>query len=102
MTSVDHAAQTHDGYPEDAGARASHRPLSDVDRSKVHPFVRATAEWTWRVVLILFGCYLLMRIFLEFEQVLVPVALAILVSAFLVPGVDWLDRRRVPLSLIHI
>lgn len=99
MTSVDHAAQTHDGYPEDAGASASHRPLSDVDRSKVHPFVRATAEWTWRVVLILFGCYLLMRIFLEFEQVLVPVALAILVSAFLVPGVDWLDRRRVPRSL---
>ena len=75
------------------------RSLAELDRSKVHPFVRATAEWVWRLLLIVFAVYVLGRLFLEFDEVFVPVALAILVSAFLVPGVDWLDRKGLPRSL---
>ncbi len=98
MTPVDHAARP-DEYPEDSEAGVSVRSLAELDRSKVHPFVRATAEWVWRLLLIVFAVYVLGRLFLEFDEVFVPVALAILVSAFLVPGVDWLDRKGLPRSL---
>ncbi|MDL9935160.1 AI-2E family transporter [Gordonia sp. ABSL1-1] len=69
------------------------------DASKVHPRIRVAAEWTWRLLILLAGLYVLVRIFFEFKEVLVPVALAILGSALLVPVVDAMDRRRVPRSL---
>lgn len=75
------------------------RSLAELDRSKVHPLVRESAEWAWRLVLLAAAAYVLVEVFNRFEEVLVPVALAILGSAFLVPIVDWLDRRRCPRSL---
>ncbi|WP_238423214.1 AI-2E family transporter [Gordonia sp. 'Campus'] len=78
------------------------RDLASIDRAKVHPQVRAAAEWSWRLLLILAVGYVAARMFVEFEEVLVPVALAILISAMLVPGVDALDRRGVPRSLAVI
>ncbi|MFW0783074.1 AI-2E family transporter [Gordonia sp. CPCC 206044] len=73
--------------------------LAMLDRGKVHPLVRATAEWCWRLLIIVAAVYVLLRLFNEFEEVLVPVALAILGAAMLVPVVDWLDRRRIPRAL---
>ncbi|MDL9946593.1 AI-2E family transporter [Gordonia sp. ABSL11-1] len=78
---------------------AARRAVAVADREKVHPLVRATAEWTWRLLVIAAGAFVLLRIFHEFEEVLVPVALAILGAAMLVPVVDAMDRRRVPRSL---
>lgn len=75
------------------------RNLAAVDRAKVHPLVRATAEWTWRLLVIAAGVYVLLMVFRHFEEALVPVALAILGSAMLVPIVDFLDRRFLPRSL---
>lgn len=65
----------------------------------MHPTVRAAAEWSWRLLIITAAGFVLLRLFTEFEEVLVPVALAILGSAMLVPVVDALDRRGVPRSL---
>ena len=65
----------------------------------MHPTVRAAAEWSWRLLIIAAAGFVLLRLFTEFEEVLVPVALAILGSAMLVPVVDALDRRGVPRSL---
>ncbi|MFW0794255.1 AI-2E family transporter [Gordonia sp. CPCC 205515] len=73
--------------------------LATLDRAKVHPLVRAGAEWTWRLLVLAAGAYVLLTIFRHFEEVLVPVALAILAAAMLVPVVDLLDRRRFPRSL---
>ncbi|MGV9859644.1 AI-2E family transporter [Gordonia sp. NPDC003425] len=89
------AASTPDPAADGPG-RPAPRSLAEYDRSRVHPFVRASAEWTWRLLILVFGVYLLGRLFLKFDEVFVPVALAILISAFLVPGVDWLNRRRWP------
>ena len=75
------------------------RTLADLDRSKVHPLVRASAEWAWRLLLLLAAVYVLLEVFERFDTVLVPVGLAILGAAFLVPVVDWMDRRRFPRSL---
>lgn len=65
----------------------------------VPPVVRAGAEWSWRLLLILFAIYVAGRVFTTFSEVTVPLCLAILLSAFLVPAVDFLDRRRWPRSL---
>lgn len=70
-----------------------------VDREKVHPLVRATAEWAWRLLVIAGAAYVLVLTFNQFEEVLVPVALAILGAAMLVPVVDALDRAGMPRSL---
>ncbi|MFE0748790.1 AI-2E family transporter [Gordonia sp. NPDC058843] len=78
------------------------RDLASIDRAKVHPQVRAAAEWAWRLLLLVAAGYVATRVFREFEEVLVPVALAILISAMLVPGVDALDRRGLPRSLAVI
>ncbi len=47
--------------------------------------VRKAAEWSWRLLLILAAIYVVGRLFKKFDEVTVPLALAILLSAFLVP-----------------
>lgn len=84
---------------EPAGRPQVAPDLASLDRARVHPQVRAAAEWAWRLLLLLFAAYVAARLFVEFEEVLVPVALAILIAAMLVPAVDALDRRRVPRSM---
>ncbi|WP_076476214.1 AI-2E family transporter [Williamsia sterculiae] len=71
----------------------------DSDRTKVHPLVRAAAEWSWRLLVIMGALYVLFLAYQKFGEVLVPVGLAILGAAFLAPAVDWLHRHRVPRSL---
>ncbi|MGC4933311.1 AI-2E family transporter [Gordonia sp. DT30] len=61
--------------------------------------VRKAAEWSWRLLLILAVVYIAGRLFQKFDEVTVPLSLAILLSAFLMPAVDFLNRRRVPRSL---
>ncbi|WP_279104178.1 AI-2E family transporter, partial [Gordonia paraffinivorans] len=84
---------------EPAGRPQQVLDLASFDRSKVHPQVRAAAEWAWRILLLLAAAYVAGRLFLRLDEVLVPVALAILISAMLVPVVDAMDRRGVPRSL---
>ena len=64
-----------------------------ADRFAVHPLVRAAAEWSWRLLAIGVAVYALFWLGHKYEAVAVPIALAILATAFLVPVVDWLDRR---------
>ncbi|MBM7368328.1 AI-2E family transporter [Gordonia hydrophobica] len=66
--------------------------------AQVHRGVRVAAAWTWRLLIIGAGLFVLGKIFLRFEEVFVPVAIAILVSALLAPMVGWLERRRIPRS----
>ncbi|MGY3554522.1 AI-2E family transporter [Williamsia sp. R60] len=79
-----------DGKTQDSGV---------VDRLQVHPVVRAAAEWAWRLLVIGAAVYALMRVIQSFEEVFVPIGLAILGTALLVPVVDWLNRRGIPRSL---
>ncbi|MBV9515692.1 MAG: AI-2E family transporter [Mycobacteriaceae bacterium] len=64
--------------------------------SAVPPLVRKGAAWSWRLLMI-FGVVLaVLWVFKHLEVIFVPVALALMLSALLLPGVDWLDRRGVP------
>jgi predicted PurR-regulated permease PerM len=62
----------------------------------VSPTVRKATAWGWRL-LVLFGVVIaVLWVVAQLQVIVVPVALALILTALLLPGVDWLDRRRVP------
>src|SRR5580698_9719790 len=66
------------------------------DASSVEPLVRKTAAWAWRLLVILFAALAFLWLVAKLEVIVVPVLLALMLSALLVPGVDWLDRHGLP------
>lgn len=64
----------------------------------VHPLVRVGAAWTWRLLVLFAGLLALGYVVSKLESVVIPVALALLFAAFLMPAVDNLHRRGVPRS----
>jgi putative heme transporter len=62
----------------------------------VTPLVRKAAAWSWRLLVILAAAVALMRVIARLEVIIVPVALALLGTALLIPVVDILDRRWLP------
>lgn len=70
--------------------------LREEDDAKVAPAVRATTAWTWRLLVIGVGAAVAGWLFLRFEDVLFPVALALLFTAMLRPAVQWATGKRVP------
>ena len=73
------------------------KPIS-ADARAVHPGVRIAAEWSWRLIVIFAGLLVLGYVVLRLETVLIPVGLALLASALLMPVVDWLQVWGVPRS----
>lgn len=61
----------------------------------VHPLVRKSAAWSWRLLLLLAALMAVLWLIKRLELIFVPMALALLLSALLLPGVDWLDRHGV-------
>jgi putative heme transporter len=68
---------------------------SEAD-SSVQPLVRKAAAWSWRLLVILAALVALLWLITKLEFIVVPVALATMITAMLVPVVDWLDRRGLP------
>ncbi len=66
------------------------------DDDAVDPFVRKSAEWAWRLLVILAAILALLWLVERLKVIVVPVALAVILTALLVPAVDWLDRRGAP------
>ncbi len=62
----------------------------------VEPIVRKTAAWAWRLLVILTALVALLMVIKRLEVIVVPVLLALMLSALLMPIVDWLDRRGAP------
>ncbi|PQP46726.1 AI-2E family transporter [Mycolicibacterium austroafricanum] len=62
----------------------------------VSPLVRKAAAWSWRLLLILGAIVTLLWLILRLEIIVVPVALATILAALLLPVVDFLDRRGAP------
>jgi putative heme transporter len=64
--------------------------------SAVSPLVRKGAAWSWRL-LVLFGLLIVgLWLFKRLEVIFVPVAIATMLAALFLPGVDWLAKHRVP------
>src|ERR1700744_4929278 len=67
-----------------------------LEEESVEPIVRKTAAWAWRLLVILAAFLALLWVIERLEVIVVPVLVALLVSALLVPGVDWLNERGLP------
>ncbi|MGA9491659.1 MAG: AI-2E family transporter [Mycobacterium sp.] len=66
------------------------------DAESVEPIVRQTAAWAWRLLVILVALVALLWVIKRLEIIVVPLLLALMLSALLVPVVDFLDRRGAP------
>jgi predicted PurR-regulated permease PerM len=62
----------------------------------VEPIVRKTAAWAWRLLVILAAVVALLLVVKRLEVIVVPLLLALMLSALLVPIVDGLDKRGAP------
>lgn len=71
-------------------------PTEPFDGIQVPYALRFSAAWAWRLLLVGVLVYLVLRLFAAFSVVLVPVIIALLLSAAASPVVDALERRRVP------
>ncbi len=72
--------------------------LSDADQA-VSPLVRKAAAWSWRLLVIFAAVFAVLWVIKRLELIVVPVALATMVAALLLPAVDFLDRVGVPRGL---
>jgi predicted PurR-regulated permease PerM len=66
------------------------------DDAAVEPLVRKTAAWAWRLLVILAAAVVVLWVLKKLEIIVVPVLLALMISALLVPAVDWMNRRGLP------
>jgi predicted PurR-regulated permease PerM len=62
----------------------------------VEPIVRKAAAWSWRLLAILAALVALLWVIKRLEIIVVPLLVALMLSALLVQVVDWLDRRGAP------
>lgn len=62
----------------------------------VQPLVRKAAAWSWRLLVILAALVALLWLVEQLEVIVVPVLLAAMVTAMLVPIVDFLDLKGLP------
>lgn len=69
---------------------------ASLDDASVTPLVRKAAAWSWRLLVILAATVAFLWVVKKLEVIVVPVLLAMMVSALLVPVVDWLDKRGLP------
>jgi predicted PurR-regulated permease PerM len=65
----------------------------------VEPFVRKAAAWSWRLLVIAAMVAALLWLMWQLRVIVVPVALAVMLTALLLPAVDRLSLRRVPRGL---
>jgi predicted PurR-regulated permease PerM len=70
--------------------------IDSVADQSVTPFVRKTAAWAWRLLVIGGAIVALLWVVKKLEVLVVPVALATLLAALLLPVVDFLDRHGAP------
>ncbi len=76
--------------------------MSDFADDAVTPQVRKAAAWAWRFVALAAAAVVLFWLVQRFVLIVVPLALAVLLTAMFLPAVDWLDRHRVPRALALI
>ncbi|KUI00735.1 AI-2E family transporter [Mycobacterium sp. IS-3022] len=69
---------------------------TSLDDEAVSPLVRKAAAWSWRLLVILAAIVAMLWLFKRLEIIVVPVALATILAALLMPAVDFLDRRGAP------
>lgn len=69
------------------------------DAEAVHPLVRQTAEWSWRLLMILAAVVAVAYLARRLSTVTIPISIALLGAALMAPLVNWMQRFGVPRAL---
>ena len=67
-----------------------------LDDGSVAPLVRRATAWAWRLLVLLAAVVAIFWVIGQLKVIVVPVLIATIVTALLLPAVDWLDSHRVP------
>jgi predicted PurR-regulated permease PerM len=77
----------------------NHHSTNSSDDSEVPHSLRIAAAWSWRLIVVGLLGWALLHFIGIIRIVVVPLAIALLLSALLAPAVGWLLRLRLPPSL---
>ncbi|WP_460722635.1 AI-2E family transporter [Nocardia heshunensis] len=69
------------------------------DGEAVHPIVRQTAEWCWRLLIIFAAVLAFAYLARKLSTVTIPMSIALLGAALMAPLVNWMQRFGVPRAL---
>jgi predicted PurR-regulated permease PerM len=106
--SVRAARAQHDGDAEPdreveielpSGPTLDHQSTNSRDDAEVPHSLRIAASWSWRLIVVGVVGWALLRFIGIVSIVVIPLAIALLLSALLAPAVGWLLRLRMPRSL---
>ncbi|MEU6074617.1 AI-2E family transporter [Micromonospora sp. NPDC047074] len=78
---------------------AMHNSTVSRDDADVPHALRIAAAWSWRLIVVGIVAWALLKIVGTVRIVVIPLAIALLLSALLAPAVGWLLRARFPRSL---
>ncbi|MFI1192896.1 AI-2E family transporter [Micromonospora sp. NPDC020750] len=78
---------------------AMHNSTASRDDADVPHALRIAAAWSWRLIVVGVVFWALLKIVATISIVIIPLAIALLLSALLAPAVGWLLRARLPRSL---
>jgi predicted PurR-regulated permease PerM len=70
--------------------------VGSIHDDAVPPLIRKGAAWAWRLLAIIALAVALLWVIRRLEVIVVPIALALMVTALMIPAVDFLDRRGAP------
>src|SRR4051812_3011256 len=91
------------GRPRRAGERATRllpdRTAGSPDGGAVPAGLRTAAAWSWRLIVVVAGVFVLLYALATIAVVVVPVIVALLLAALLQPGAAGLVKRGWPRSL---
>ncbi|WP_117211671.1 AI-2E family transporter, partial [Allorhizocola rhizosphaerae] len=88
-----------DAAEDEADTGSAAESARDAD-AQVPYGLRVTVAWTWRLLVLAAGGYVLLWLVSHLSAVLIPLAIALLLSALLAPAVRFLrTRARFPASL---
>ncbi len=76
-----------------------HATTMSRDDAEVPHALRLAAAWSWRLIVVGVIGYVLLRFFGTIRIVVIPLSIALLLSALLTPAVGWLLKLRFPRSL---
>ncbi|MGX6603709.1 AI-2E family transporter [Micromonosporaceae bacterium Da 78-11] len=76
-----------------------HHSVNSMDDTEVPHSLRIAAAWGWRLIVVGLVGWALLRFIGIISIVVIPLSIALLLSALLAPAVGWLLRARLPRSL---
>ncbi|MEV8507265.1 AI-2E family transporter [Actinoplanes sp. NPDC051475] len=85
--------------PPEFSPSFEHHSIASRDDAEVPHSLRIAAAWSWRLIVVGVVGWVLLRFIGTVSIVVIPLAIALLLSALLAPAVGWLLKLRLPPSL---